>query len=263
MNIPDHEFANSEKILDVGGWFKPEPRATHVVDLMPWETRRARLSLTSLPGERFNKATWFQADFLKPDLKLPFADKSFDLVVCGHTIEDLTDAKPLLREMQRIGVRGVIECPSRLTEQTKGIRDRESVLPGHPHHQWIVDSTDRKLLLYSKEKSGLRVEARLLPLSFTERRIQEGRGGSVVIHSWHDEIDYHFFVGRECQTRAEEFVASMEVSTFLRIKDRAWRFARRMRRRLRRLPMEDQSWWPKFVELSRPYSSIELPPTAN
>jgi hypothetical protein len=31
--------------LDIGGWFIPYPRATHVVDIMPWETRTGRVPL--------------------------------------------------------------------------------------------------------------------------------------------------------------------------------------------------------------------------
>ena len=57
------------KILDVGGWFIPCPLATHVVDIMPWETRGAKLQLNPLPGERFTKETWFQVDCLNPSIR--------------------------------------------------------------------------------------------------------------------------------------------------------------------------------------------------
>jgi SAM-dependent methyltransferase len=257
MNIPDRFFQGARNVLDVGGWFKPDPRATHVVDLMPWETRGARLELKPLPQERFSKASWFQADFLKPELRLPFADKSFDLVICGHTIEDLANPKFLLIEMERVGRRGVIECPSRLTEQTKGIRDRESSRPGHPHHHWIVESVDGWLLLYSKEDSLLRSEKELIPLSHSERCIQLGKEANVV-HTWENKIDYRFISAQECQRKAQEFIASLDVSIYSRIGDSALRFGRRMRSRLRGRSADDVSWWPKIVEASRPYSSIEL-----
>jgi hypothetical protein len=225
---------------------------------MPWETRGAKLSLTPLPHERFSKATWFQADFLKSGFRLPFSDKSFDLVVCGHTIEDLSDPKGLLNEMQRVAVRGVIECPSRLAEQTQGIRDRESCLPGHPHHHWIADSTEGRLCLYSKADSDLRDASRLIPLSFTERHILEGKGAAIVSHAWQDVIDYRLVTGPECRTRAGEFTAALRISGGVRLEDGVLRLARRMRRRLRRQPTEDASWWSAIVEASRSYSSIEL-----
>ena len=258
MNLPDRLFHGANRILDVGGWFNPEPRATHVVDLMPWETRRARLSLEAMPDERFSKATWFQADFLKPGFTLPFAPKSFDLVICGHTVEDLAAPEALLLEMQRVGMRGVIECPSRLTEQTKGIRDRESIHPGHPHHHWIVEATEGTLLLYSKKDSDLSTEARLVPLSFTEQYIAHGRGMSDAIYPWVDRINYRVVRGDECRRRAQEFVVSLKVPSSVRAKDALLRFARRLRSRTFGRAPDNFSWWPKIVETSRPYSSIEL-----
>jgi SAM-dependent methyltransferase len=260
MEVPDHIFAGAARVLDVGGWFKPEARATHVLDLMPWETRGARLSLSALPGERFSKATWHQADFLKPGLRLPFPDKSFDLVVCGHTIEDLADPAALLGEMQRVGVRGLIECPSRITEQTKGMRDRESSLPGHPHHHWIVESVGGVLELYSKSDSDLGDEKRLLPLSFTEERLHAGKAAGIVVHAWENEIAWRFIQGDACRRRAEEFVRGLDVSWSIRAKDRALRGARRMRTRFRGGPPDDPAWWDRIVELSQPYSSLELRP---
>ena len=257
MHLPDSIFEGANNILDVGGWFKPEPRATHVVDLMPWETRGAELSLAPLPGERFSKATWFQADFLKPGFRLPFDDKSFDLVTCGHTIEDLADPGTLLNEMQRVGKRGIIECPSRLKEQTKGVRDRQSSLPGHPHHHWIVESVDGCLLLYSKADSRLNSESRLLPLTRTEQATRAGQK-EFVHHAWEGAIRHRFVTGRECEQRAEEFVAAMDISPYDRARDSVRRFGRRIRAKFRHVPTEDPSWWPKIVAVSLPYSSIEL-----
>lgn len=259
MKLPDDAFAGARTILDVGGWFHPEPRATHVVDLMPWETRGARLSLARLPHERFEKATWFQADFLKSELRLPFADKSFDLVVCGHTVEDLSNPRRLLEEMRRVGRRGVIECPSRLTEQTKGIRDRASPLPGHPHHHWIVDSVDGELQLYSKGDSRLLDAGHWLPLSFTEHCIQSGHGYWTVIHPWTNELRFRVITGSECASAARQFAAAREVEPLIRLEDSVLRCLRRVRRRLRGVSAEDDTWWPRMVQLSRPYSAIELP----
>lgn len=258
VNIPDRIFEGAQRVLDVGGWFKPEPRATHVVDLMPWETRRAHLSLQSLPEERFNKDTWFQADFLKPDFKLPFADRFFDLVVCGHTVEDLVAPEALLLEMQRVALRGVIECPSRITEQTLGIRDRESTRCGHPHHHWVVDSKEGVLLLYSKESSDLSASERTVPLDFTESYLANGHGESVVIHPWTGKLEYRFVTGSECRRQAEDFRKSLSVPRFIRTKDRILRLARRARSKLQGRTPENLAWWPKIVELSRPYSRIEL-----
>lgn len=258
MKLPDAAFEGAEAILDVGGWFKPEPRATHVVDRMPWETRGATLNTTRLPNERFSKETWFQADFLNPGLRLPFEDGQFDLILCGHTIEDLENPEPLLTEMERVGKRGFIQSPSRLAEQTIGIRDRESTRPGHPHHHWIAESVGGRLLLYSKEDSDLKKALRLLPLSFTERTVRDSSETLDMTHGWESQLAYRLIRGPECAHAATAFVARRRIGRSVRFLDRVQRFARRIRSRLSGQPTDDTSWWPRIVADSRPYSRIEL-----
>jgi SAM-dependent methyltransferase len=259
MNIPDKYFTGCHRILDVGGWFIPEPRATHVVDLMPWETRGATLSLKSLPGEKFTKATWFQADFLAANFRLPFEDKTFDLVICGHTIEDLVNPAPILREMERVGIRGIIECPSRIAEQTIGIDGRKSSLPGYHHHHWIVETENDRLILYSKKDSALNSPRRLVPLLGTERRIRLNLDRLNMSYQWYGKIEFICVSGVECERRSEEFVNSLNISKAIRMQDQFLRFARRTKSRLTRKPSVDFDWWSNIVEASRPYSSLDIP----
>lgn len=141
------------RILDAGAWFNPCLAATDIVDVMPYETRRGSLTLGSVPGERFSKSTWRQVDFLQAGLRLPYADQAFDFSICTQTIEDLADPEPLLRELQRVSRAGYIESPSRLSEQTAGVRDRISATPGHPHHHWIVECAGARLELSPKTVS--------------------------------------------------------------------------------------------------------------
>jgi len=260
MTIPQELAASAQTILDVGGWFIPEPRATHVVDLMPWETRGARLNLDPDPGERFTKETWFQADFLSENFALPFPDKTFDLVLCGQTVEDLADPSRLLDEMQRVGKSGIIECPSRLTEQTVGIRDRESSQPGHPHHHWIVDREKDGLALYRKQDSGLDQVAARIPLLFFEC-FSAGRRDELKTMQfvWRDRFDYRLVRGPECLSKAAETVSELGILRAVRIKDRVLRWARRSRSRLQGRGPENFDWWKRIVEESRQYSSIDLP----
>jgi SAM-dependent methyltransferase len=260
MNIPKNLMASAKTILDVGGWAKPEPRATHVVDRLPWETRGVRLNLKQLPGEFFSKETWHQADFLASDFTLPFADKYFDLVICGQTVEDLADPSKLLSEMRRVGKAGFIESPSRISEQTAGIRDRERKQTGHPHHQWIVDVENGGLVLYSKEDSRLDSPASVVPLMFYEQIVAtRGDSFSKLSFSWHNEFSFRCVRGEECARRAKEAVASLHISPLLRVKDSLLRFARRARSRIRGRASEDFTWWRDIVEQSRPYSTMELP----
>lgn len=256
MNIPEELIHSAKTILDVGGWFIPEPRATHVIDLMPWETRAVRLNLEPLPGELFTKETWFQADFLASDFKLPFADKSFDLVICGHTVEDLADPSALLNEMQRVGRAGFIECPSRMSEQTIGLRDRETRQPGHPHHHWIVEGQNDDLVLYSKEDSCLISSSTLIPLAFFE----DSHLPRTMNFVWRQQFAFRLVRGEECFRRARSTVAAVKIPISSRCQDKAMRFARRVRSRIGGSgSAEDFSWWSRILEQSRPYSSIPLP----
>ena len=259
MRLPDAIFRGKDRILDLGGWFIPELRATHVVDLLPWETRGAKVNLEPLPGERFSKDTWLQADFLDPNFRLPFADKSFDLVLCGHTVEDLAAPQNLLNEMQRVGIQGVVECPSRLIEQTIGVRDRMSRKPGHPHHHWIVESNEGELVLSSKPDSQLSSAARLIPLTVSESLRNANPNADVVVHHWSASLRYRFAGPAECASRAAQFVREKNPSGIDRLKDGALRLARRTRARLKGKAKEDFSWWEDIVERSRPYSMIPLP----
>ena len=48
--------AASEKVLDVGGWHNPFNLATHVIDIMPYATRRSQEALDPENAERFTAA---------------------------------------------------------------------------------------------------------------------------------------------------------------------------------------------------------------
>lgn len=255
MNIHEQLISDSKTILDVGGWFKPDPRATHVVDLLPWETRCCQLNLSPLRNERFSKKTWFQADFSSKDFRLPFGDKFFDLVICGQTVEDLPDPTGLLDEMQRVGKAGVVECPSRWSEQTVGVRDRENCQAGHPHHCWIVDQEDEDLVLYCKQDSRLDHADTLVPLDCFE----SSNLPRITNYSWENRFDFRAVRGEQCFRKARKTVADLNVSRGARTKDSLLRFARRVRSRVKGRGKEDFSSWREIVEQSRPYSSIELP----
>ncbi len=258
MNLAPGTLDQAARVLDVGGWFKPEPRATHVVDLMPWETRGAKLQLQRLPEERFSKDTWRQADFLSPDFRLPFEDKSFDVVLCGQTVEDLANPGALLREMSRVGVSGIIECPSRLHEQTAGVRDRKSTLAGHPHHHWIVEGGNGSVMLYSKADSGLDRWGVPIPLSAYERRVRESPGAETLQLAWRGTIEFKLVTGLECAQRALEFARQSGSTAFERLLDAGIRTLRRVRDRVRGGGAENFGWWDEIVRASEPFSSIKL-----
>lgn len=134
------------QILDIGGWFAPCRQATHMVDLMPFETMNVKGAYGN--GElQIRKENYFQLDLGAID-RLPFADKQFDFVVCRHTLEDIKDPIWVCHEMMRIAKSGYIETPHRLYESTKGVERHWWC--GHYHHRWLVEIQNQKIIFQFK-----------------------------------------------------------------------------------------------------------------
>lgn len=254
------ELPDTSRVLDAGGWFKPLPRATHVLDLMPYETRRCVLTPTPLVGERFTRDTWLQVDFLASNLKLPFPDRFFEFTVCGHTIEDLADPTPLMRELRRVSCAGYFETPSRLCEQTVGQCDRMGVEQGHPHHHWIVESDgSAHLRLFHKSDSLGANPASRVPLRAYERCVHKPPHTDLCQLLWRGYFEFELVQGEPARRRAAEFAASLDIRPFDRIFDAVTRAARRIVYvRRRSSPKKLNAWWQEMLRLSQPYSRIPL-----
>ena len=248
------------RILDAGGWFKPHPAATHIADLMPYETRRGVVTCAPLPGERFTKANWVQADFLDQRLHLPFADQFFAFSLCTQTLEDLADPEPLLRELRRVSSAGYIETPSRLYEQTTGRRDRMSTKPGQGHHHWIVEKTpEGRLMFFSKADSLDRHPGACVPLTIAERLAHEDESRLVCALAWRVTLDWELVRGISSREGAAEFTRGLAISFRDRAIDSTLRALRRLRYfRARHYDHEIHLWWEKMLVLSHPYSSLPL-----
>ncbi len=123
------------RVLDVGGWACPLARADAVVDLMPYESRGLYGWNGDRSAERFTAETWFQHDICGRE-PFPFADDSFDFVVCSHTLEDVRDPVWVAGELARVGKAGYVEVPSRLQEQSWGVN---GPYVGWSHHHWLID----------------------------------------------------------------------------------------------------------------------------
>lgn len=134
-------IAETDRVLDVGGWACPFNRADYVLDAMPWETRGfyGTLGAPQSQGpatERFSRGTWVVRDMCGPE-RWPFRDKFFDFAVCAHTLEDVRDPLFVCTELVRTAKRGYIEVPSRLTESCRGAERDDMV--GLSHHRWLVE----------------------------------------------------------------------------------------------------------------------------
>jgi hypothetical protein len=136
---------DSDVVLDIGGWAHPFNRANYVMDSEPYDSRgfynRARHAsappFPPLGGEHeyFTEQSWIKRDICDRG-PFPFADKSVDMVICSHTLEDIRDPLWVCSEMIRIGRAGYIEVPSRIWETTRG---HEPGIAGLSHHRWLID----------------------------------------------------------------------------------------------------------------------------
>jgi SAM-dependent methyltransferase len=248
----------SARILDAGGWFKPFLRATHVVDLMPWETRRATLQLTTLADECFTKDTWFQVNFLDPTLRLPFDDKYFDFSICSHTLEDLKQPNFLIQELQRVSREGYIEVPSRLQEQTRGVSDSCCFTLGYFHHHWILDQDGDTLDFYSKSTSlNQPLHQCAIPLIKYQELTAKHPELINLSFFWKRQINLKFYSDEMSQQRARQLKQSLSINIGEELQDYLLILARKARSLAQSKP-SSTNWWTEIVSVSTPYSSIPL-----
>ncbi len=71
---------------------------------------------------------------------LPFADASFDYVICSHILEHVEDPERFLSELARVASAGYIETPSEIAEK----------LYGWPYHNWMVNLFENRLIIQEK-----------------------------------------------------------------------------------------------------------------
>ena len=71
---------------------------------------------------------------------LPFADASFDYVICSHILEHVENPELLICELTRVASAGYIETPSEIAER----------LYGWPYHNWMVNLVNDRLVIQKK-----------------------------------------------------------------------------------------------------------------
>lgn len=135
-------------VLDVGGWAAPFNRATHVLDLAPYETRGAMGSYGP-PPERFSRQTWAIQDICARE-PWPYADDSFDFALCVTTLEDIRDPIGVCRELSRVAKAGYVEVPTVEAELMYNVMGDGQWL-GHQHHRWFCDREGDGLVFWHKD----------------------------------------------------------------------------------------------------------------
>jgi hypothetical protein len=97
------------RVLEIGSGNAPDARAQVLVDREPWDnTERTRNEAIRRDGRCLVAAD---------GVALPFAGKTFDLVIAIGVLEHTDDPCGFLREMSRVGRRGLIHVPTTFTER--------------------------------------------------------------------------------------------------------------------------------------------------
>lgn len=118
------DLAPEAKVLDVGSGGWPFTRATHLADKYPDRTTH-----------RVEAIVRDQRPFFEVDLeKLPFADNAYDFVFCSHVLEHMDNPGAAMRELMRVGRRGYIEVPTRLSD----VMFNFTRLPNHHRYHGLV-----------------------------------------------------------------------------------------------------------------------------
>jgi len=150
------------RVLDVGGWARPLPRADAVLDLLPYATRGLYGAEDDTP-ERFTEATWTQRDICDHE-PWPYADGAFDVAVCSHTLEDVRDPVWVCQELSRVAKAGYVEVPAAVQELTWGVHGDWA---GWSHHHWICEPDGDDGLRFTFKPHLLGAHGRHLPAGTT------------------------------------------------------------------------------------------------
>lgn len=172
----------AERVLDVGGWFRPFNLATHVLDVMPYETRHSRHPIDPGNAERFTAATWTIHDACRAPW--PFPDKFFDFSFCSHTIEDVRDPIAVCAELLRVSKAGYIETPSREREvfckhRFFGLKTVLGRMPpvGFDHHRWLVEAEGSHLKFLAKDQRLVARRGNFITRGDLGRKMTEAESG--------------------------------------------------------------------------------------
>lgn len=122
------------KVLEIGPGTAPFRRADAYVDFV---------DVAGIPSEKMHKC-----DIATE--KLPFEDKSFDFVVCRHTLEDMYNPFPICAEMSRVAKAGYVETPSPIAEMCRGVDGNAPPYRGYHHHRFMIWECDGILNFVSK-----------------------------------------------------------------------------------------------------------------
>lgn len=118
--VMEWDLPAGAQVLDVGSGGWPFKRATVLADKYVGSTTHRVETIVK------DKRPFYEVDLED----LPFDDKSYDFVFCSHVLEHMDNPGAAMRELMRVGERGYIEVPTRLSD----VMFNFTRIPNH--HRW-------------------------------------------------------------------------------------------------------------------------------
>ncbi|MDO8451753.1 MAG: methyltransferase domain-containing protein, partial [bacterium] len=173
MNIKPDDL-----VLEIGSGNNPNPRSDILCDRY----------LTDNSERAGGFPIVIDRPFVRCDAyALPFADKTFDYVICSHILEHMDDPKKFIAEVTRVGKAGYIEVPSAVSER----------IFGWSIHHWYC-RVEKKGIILAPKSDGERFGGffhRLIETQFWFRRYIDA----------HKDVIYSRLEWREsCPIRVEK-----------------------------------------------------------
>ncbi|MBD3181209.1 methyltransferase domain-containing protein [Candidatus Poribacteria bacterium] len=200
---------STDLVLEIGSGDNPKTRSDVLCDMLPDDdTQRGGVITLDRP-------------FVAADGQyLPFADKSFDYIICCHVLEHAEDPEMFISELVRVGKRGYIESPTEVGER----------LYGWPYHKWLInlDSSGKIILKRKLRESDFgQVFHYLFSNDRNYARFHRRNHRLFLIqYEWVDEIDYEIsddyytdlkdqFTLRELANPSESYSLSQRIKNIL------------------------------------------------
>jgi len=133
----DFNIKSGEKVLDVGSGSYPFPLATHLVDLYLNDNFHRGGEKLATDNRKVIRASVEN---------LPFRDREFDFVYCSHLLEHVDNPAKACEEIMRVGKRGYIETPTRLSDTMFNFTKIK-------HHKWYIEVLADKLLFFEYDSN--------------------------------------------------------------------------------------------------------------
>jgi SAM-dependent methyltransferase len=176
--MPRVRATSRDFVLDVGSGGFPHSTADVLVDRF----------LDDFEHHRGDKELIRDRPMVCADIaQLPFADKTFDYVICNQVVEHLEDPAVALDELSRVGRRGFLSVPSEFHEFLCPI----------PVHRWVFAFKNGTLLFKRKGDShdlGLQMYGGVFHMLYEQadfRRIVMRRPTLFLVNvEWENEIPY-------------------------------------------------------------------------